>query len=53
MRVIVLTMFELDEYVFEALRAEASGFLVKNIQPDDLRLYRNAVTSSPAMFEPP
>jgi DNA-binding NarL/FixJ family response regulator len=36
-RIIVLTTFELDEYVFEALRAGASGFLLKDIEPDDLR----------------
>ena len=35
--IIVLTTFELDEYVFEALRAGASGFLLKDIDPDDLR----------------
>ena len=33
---VVLTTFELDEYVFEALRAGASGFLVKDIEPDEL-----------------
>ena len=35
-RVIILTTFELDEYVFEALRAGASGFLIKNAPPEDL-----------------
>ncbi|MFT3798909.1 response regulator transcription factor [Microbacterium sp.] len=35
-RVIVLTMFDLDEYVFEALRAGASGFLLKNSPPGDV-----------------
>ncbi len=35
-RVLVLTTFELDEYVFEALRGGASGFLVKHTQPADL-----------------
>ncbi|WP_134741193.1 response regulator transcription factor [Nocardioides sp. 503] len=35
-RVIVLTTFELDEYVFGALRAGASGFLLKDIEPDAL-----------------
>lgn len=35
-RVLVLSMFELDEHVFEALRAGASGFLLKDTRPDDL-----------------
>ena len=35
-KVLVLTTFELDEYVFEALRAGASGFLLKDIDPTDL-----------------
>jgi DNA-binding NarL/FixJ family response regulator len=35
-RVIILTTFELDEYVFEALRAGASGFLLKDTEPVDL-----------------
>lgn len=35
-RVIVLTTFELDEYVFEALRGGASGFVLKDSPPDEL-----------------
>ena len=35
-RVVILTTFELDEYVFEALRAGASGFLVKHTEPAEL-----------------
>jgi DNA-binding NarL/FixJ family response regulator len=35
-RVIVLTTFDLDEYVFGALRAGASGFLLKDVLPDEL-----------------
>jgi len=35
-RVVMLTTFELDEYVFEALRLGASGFLLKDIQPVEL-----------------
>jgi DNA-binding NarL/FixJ family response regulator len=35
-RVLVLSMFELDEYVYAALRAGASGFLLKDAEPDQL-----------------
>ena len=35
-KILILTTFELDEYVFEALRAGASGFLVKHTQPAEL-----------------
>jgi DNA-binding NarL/FixJ family response regulator len=35
-RVLILTTFEVDEYVFQALRAGASGFLGKNAEPDEL-----------------
>jgi DNA-binding NarL/FixJ family response regulator len=35
-RVVVLSMFELDEYVYEALHAGASGFLLKDARPEDL-----------------
>ena len=35
-RIIILTTFDLDEYVFEALRLGASGFLVKDTEPLDL-----------------
>lgn len=33
---VVLTAFDLDEYIFEALRVGASGFLVKDTEPRDL-----------------
>ena len=36
-RVIMLTTFDLDEYVFDSLRAGASGFLPKDVEPDGLR----------------
>ena len=36
-RVVVLTTFEMDEYVFRSLRAGASGFLSKDIDPEELR----------------
>ena len=35
-RIVILTTFDLDEYVFEALRAGASGFLVKDTEPAEL-----------------
>jgi DNA-binding NarL/FixJ family response regulator len=35
-RVLILTMFDLDEYVFDALRAGASGFLLKDRPPEEL-----------------
>jgi DNA-binding NarL/FixJ family response regulator len=35
-RVIILTTFDLDEYVFEALRCGASGFLLKDARPEDI-----------------
>jgi len=35
-RIIILTTFELDEYVYEAVRAGASGFLLKRTEPEDL-----------------
>lgn len=35
-RVLVLSMFELDEYVYQALRAGASGFVLKDAEPDEL-----------------
>jgi DNA-binding NarL/FixJ family response regulator len=43
-RVVILTTFELDEYVFEAIRSGASGFLVKDTEPDELVLLSPSVT---------
>jgi DNA-binding NarL/FixJ family response regulator len=51
-RVLVLTTFELDEYVFAALRAGASGFLLKDIEPDDLRQAVRTVARGDAMLAP-
>jgi DNA-binding NarL/FixJ family response regulator len=51
-RIIVLTTFELDEYVFEALRAGASGFLLKDIEPDDLRDAVRVAASGEALLSP-
>ena len=51
-RVVVLTTFELDEYVFEAMRAGASGFLVKHTEPSDLVRAVRVVASGEAMLSP-
>ncbi len=51
-RVIVLTTFDLDEYVFEALRAGASGFLLKDIDPADLRQAVRVVAGGDALLSP-
>ncbi|HEX8858941.1 MAG TPA: response regulator transcription factor [Actinomycetes bacterium] len=51
-RVVVLTTFELDEYVFEALRAGASGFLLKDIEPADLRQAVRVVAGGDALLSP-
>ncbi len=52
-RVIVLTTFDLDEYVFPALRAGASGFLLKNAEPEELLAAIRAVASGDAIVAPP
>jgi DNA-binding NarL/FixJ family response regulator len=51
-KVVVLTTFMLDEYVFEALRAGASGFLLKDIDPDDLRAAVRVVAGGEALLSP-
>ena len=51
-RVIVLTTFELDEYVFGALRAGASGFLLKDIDPPDLLAAVRIVAQGVALLAP-
>jgi DNA-binding NarL/FixJ family response regulator len=51
-RVVVLTTYELDEYVFEALRAGASGFLTKDVDPDDLRDAVRTVAAGHALLAP-
>jgi DNA-binding NarL/FixJ family response regulator len=50
--VIILTTFELDEYVFEALRTGASGFLVKDTEPADLVTGVRAVARGDALLSP-
>jgi DNA-binding NarL/FixJ family response regulator len=51
-RVVILTTFELDEYVFEALRAGASGFLVKDTEPAELLRAVRAVAAGDALLSP-
>jgi DNA-binding NarL/FixJ family response regulator len=51
-RVVVLTTFELDEYVFGALRAGASGFLLKDIEPQDLLTAVRVVADGEALLAP-
>jgi DNA-binding NarL/FixJ family response regulator len=50
--VVILTTFELDEYVFEALRTGASGFLVKDTEPADLINGVRAVAGGDALLSP-
>jgi DNA-binding NarL/FixJ family response regulator len=51
-RVVVLTTFELDEYVFEAMRAGASGFLVKHTEPAELVRAVRVVADGDALLSP-
>src|SRR6202020_2781829 len=51
-RVLVVTTFEVDEYVFEALRAGASGFVLKDIEPDDLRQAVRVVAAGESLLSP-
>jgi DNA-binding NarL/FixJ family response regulator len=51
-RVVILTTFDLDEYLFEALRAGASGFLMKNAPANDLVKAVRIVASGDALLAP-
>ncbi len=51
-RVVVLTTFELDEHVFGALRAGASGFLLKDLEPADLLTAVRVVAGGEALLAP-
>jgi DNA-binding NarL/FixJ family response regulator len=51
-RVIVLTTFELDEYVFDALRYGASGFLIKDTKPAELLRAIRLVAGGDALLSP-
>ena len=51
-KVIILTTFESDEYVYQAIRAGASGFLVKDAEPDDLIHAVRVVARGDALLAP-
>jgi DNA-binding NarL/FixJ family response regulator len=51
-RVLMLTTFDLDEYVYEALRAGASGFLLKDTPPEQLVAAIHVVASGDALLSP-
>ncbi|MGW8376047.1 response regulator transcription factor [Streptomyces sp. ODS28] len=51
-RVVMLTTFEWDEYVFEALRSGASGFLVKDTEPEELVRAVRTVVGGDALLSP-
>jgi DNA-binding NarL/FixJ family response regulator len=50
--VVILTTFDLDEYVFEAMRLGGAGFLVKNSEPDELMRGVRAAASGDALLTP-
>ena len=51
-RVLILTTFDLDEYVFDALQAGASGFLLKDVPPEQLVAGIRAVAEGEALLAP-
>jgi DNA-binding NarL/FixJ family response regulator len=51
-RVLMLTTFDLDEYVYEALRAGASGFLLKDTPPEQLVAAIEVIASGDALLSP-
>jgi DNA-binding NarL/FixJ family response regulator len=51
-RIIILTTFDLDDYVYDALRAGASGFLLKDTPPDDLANAIRIVAAGDALLSP-
>ena len=51
-RVVILTTFDLDEYVFEAIRSGANGFLVKDTEPAELLRGVRAVVAGDALLSP-
>ena len=51
-KVLILTTFDLDDYVYEGLRAGASGFLLKDTQPDDLVAAIRTIAAGDAVLGP-
>jgi DNA-binding NarL/FixJ family response regulator len=51
-RILVLTTFDLDEYVHAAIRAGANGFLLKDVQPTELVAAIHVVAAGNALFAP-
>jgi len=51
-RVLILTTFDLDEYAFAALRAGASGFLLKDVPPEELISAIRAIAAGDAVVSP-
>lgn len=51
-RIVILTTFERDEYVFQALQAGASGFLLKNAPPEELLRAVRVVAAGDALLAP-
>jgi DNA-binding NarL/FixJ family response regulator len=51
-RILILTTFDLDEYVYEALRAGASGFLLKDTPPEELVEAIRTVANGDALLSP-
>ncbi len=51
-KVVILTTFDLDEYVFEAIRSGANGFLVKDTEPSELLAAVRAVMAGDALLSP-
>jgi DNA-binding NarL/FixJ family response regulator len=49
---VILTTFDIDEYVFEAIRAGASGFLVKDTEPEELLQAVRVVAHGEALLSP-
>jgi DNA-binding NarL/FixJ family response regulator len=51
-RILILTTFDLDDYVYDAIRAGASGFLLKDTPPDDLAEAIRVVAAGDALLSP-